>query len=96
MGAASQVSSTPAPATSVPPPWHGAGAGGNQQWHEPVPTPTVESGGGAGHDRLELAQAYLDLGDDSSARQLLVEVATNGDAAARQKAARMLLDLEQG
>lgn len=95
MGAASQSQVVSTPSSSVPPPWHGAGAG-NQQWHEPVAAPTVESGGGAGHDRLELAQAYLDLGDDSSARQLLVEVAANGDASARQKAARMLLDLEQG
>ncbi|NUO76129.1 MAG: hypothetical protein HOQ32_08965 [Lysobacter sp.] len=36
----------------------------------------------------------MDLGDHESARQLLGEVAVNGDLAARQQAARMLRELE--
>ena len=48
----------------------------------------------SGGERLELAQAYLDLGDRDSARQLLSEVVVNGDHAARQQASRMLRELE--
>ncbi|KGM57187.1 hypothetical protein N799_10110 [Lysobacter arseniciresistens ZS79] len=47
-----------------------------------------------GRERLELARAYLDLGDRDSARQLLDEVVIHGDLAARQEAARMLRDLD--
>ncbi len=47
-----------------------------------------------GQERIELARAYLDLGDESSARQLLGEVLINGDHAARQQAARLLRELE--
>ncbi|MFC0679175.1 FimV/HubP family polar landmark protein [Lysobacter korlensis] len=46
------------------------------------------------NERIELAQAYLDLGDSESARQLLGEVAINGDHASRQRALRMLRELE--
>lgn len=48
----------------------------------------------AAHERLELARAYLDLGDLAGARQLLGEVVINGDHAARQQASRMLRELE--
>ncbi|WP_425561888.1 FimV/HubP family polar landmark protein [Luteimonas lutimaris] len=47
----------------------------------------------AGHDRIELALAYIDLGDVDTARGLLQEVADNGDAAARGEASRLLRDL---
>ena len=47
-----------------------------------------------GQERIELARAYLDLGDESSARQLLGEVLINGDHAARQQAARLLREIE--
>ncbi|HST44616.1 MAG TPA: FimV/HubP family polar landmark protein [Luteimonas sp.] len=46
-----------------------------------------------GPDRLELARAYLDLGDTETARGLLVEVAAGDDPFAREDAARMLRDL---
>jgi len=46
------------------------------------------------NERIELAQAYLELGDRDSARQLLGEVVVNGDHASRQQAARMLRELE--
>ncbi|WP_460833955.1 FimV/HubP family polar landmark protein [Lysobacter humi (ex Lee et al. 2017)] len=44
-------------------------------------------------DRLELAQAYLDLGDADNARRLLGEVADGKDATARTVATRMLRDI---
>lgn len=47
----------------------------------------------AGPDRLELARAYLDLGDTATARGLLLEVTASDDPFAREDAARMLRDL---
>lgn len=47
----------------------------------------------AGQERIELARAYLDLGDVDTARSLLQEVVDNGDPAARGEAARLLRDL---
>ncbi|KAF1710064.1 ferrous iron transporter B [Pseudoxanthomonas kalamensis DSM 18571] len=47
-----------------------------------------------GHDRLELAIAYLDLGDTETARDLLNEVLAGDDEPARQEAARLLRELE--
>ena len=44
-------------------------------------------------ERLELAQAYLDLGDTDNARRLLGEVAETGDATARGVAVKMLRDI---
>ncbi|MDQ3617810.1 MAG: ferrous iron transporter B [Pseudomonadota bacterium] len=70
------------------PTWHAAdtAAGGDV-----VATATATDA--VGHDRLELARAYVALGDHDSARQLLGEVTVNGDHAARQQAARMLREL---
>ena len=45
-------------------------------------------------ERMELARAYLDLGDHASARQLLVELCATGDQAARQKASKLLRELD--
>jgi len=47
----------------------------------------------AGRERLELAIAYLDLGDTVTARDLLNEVAAGNDEAARQEALQLLRDL---
>jgi pilus assembly protein FimV len=44
----------------------------------------------AGRDRLELARAYIDLGDDDTARSLLQEVIDGDDADARAEAQRLL------
>ena len=46
-----------------------------------------------GHERIELARAYIDLGDHDTARGLLQEVAAGGDPDARAEAVRMLQDL---
>jgi pilus assembly protein FimV len=48
----------------------------------------------AGRDRLELAVAYLDLGDKDTARSLLLEVAAGNDPAARAEAAALLAQLD--
>lgn len=48
--------------------------------------PQVEA---ANAERLELAQAYLDLGDTARASELLAEVESSGDATARSVASRM-------
>ena len=69
-----------------PPPWHSGGQDAAAAVAPLNPAP-------AGHERLELARAYLDLGDTDTARSLLQEVADGGDAAARGEAARLLRDL---
>ena len=43
-----------------------------------------------GVERIELARAYLDLGDVDTARELLREVAEGGEPSARAEAARLL------
>jgi pilus assembly protein FimV len=43
--------------------------------------------------RMKLARAFLDIGDDHSAKELLRELLDDADPAARTDAARMLRDL---
>ena len=78
-----------APAAPIAPAWHIAANGNGRRAHV-EPTLATQPG----QERLELARAYIDLGDRESARQLLSEVVINGDLAARQVASRMLQDLE--
>jgi len=85
-----QAEREPSPPAPAVPAWH-AGSGAS---HVESSTADPDSELQAGHERLELARAYLDLGDLASARQLLGEVVINGDLAARQQAARMLRELE--
>ena len=47
----------------------------------------------AGRERLELAVAYLDLGDVATARSLLREVAAGQDPSARDEAAQLLREI---
>src|SRR5690606_25138834 len=47
----------------------------------------------AGRERLELAIAYLDLGDAETARTLLREVLAGQDPAARDEAAQLLREI---
>ena len=72
----------PEPPAKAVPAWHSGGA------------VRLDPAAQAAHERLELARAYLDLGDLAGARQLLGEVVINGDHAARQQASRMLRELE--
>lgn len=48
----------------------------------------------AGQERLELAIAYLDLGDSQTARTLLEEVATDGDVHCQAQARELLARLD--
>lgn len=43
--------------------------------------------------RMKLARAFLDIGDDHSAKELLLELLDDADPAARTQAAQMLRDL---
>ncbi len=71
-------------------------------WHAGSrPAPTVQDAATvaalnpapAGQERIELARAYIDLGDIDTARSLLQEVTAGGDADARDEASRLLRDL---
>lgn len=103
---AATLAAPPAAAPSAPagptasPTWHAASRTGAA----PIPTrietdaatalatdtAVVESS----RERLELARAYLDLGDHASARQLLGELVVSGDHASRQQATRLLRELD--
>jgi pilus assembly protein FimV len=92
---------TQPPASVQPPHWTSAPAavGAVPTWHggaESAPV-VVADATGAGHQdagrQLELAQAYLDLGDEDAARALLREVLDGHDPAARKTAALLLRDL---
>ena len=72
------------PATGVPA-WHTDAA--------PAPGLGPLNPSPAGRERLELAIAYLDLGDVETARTLLHEVAVGHDPAARDEAAQLLREI---
>jgi len=74
----------PAPVKASGPTWHSGGAPAATQ--APAAAP-------AGRDRLELAVAYLDLGDVATARDLLNEVAAGADAGARDEALQLLREI---
>lgn len=83
--------------------WHAppaAATGGSPTWHAAGEEPGSASAGSAstglasaGQERIELARAYIDLGDAETARGLLQEVAVTGDAVARGEAERLLREL---
>lgn len=74
-----------------------------QAWTTAASKPTWHTGDGlnvaplnaapAGRERLELAIAYLDLGDLETARDLLNEVVAGGDAVARNEATQLLREI---
>ena len=74
----------PAAAGAVPT-WHG---GAQVAVAEPVAAEAVSAS-----QQLELARAYLDLGDDDAARTVLREVMDGRDPAARETAAKLLREL---
>lgn len=83
----------PNAATGMPPAWTSAAL--KPTWH------TGDMGAGiaslnpapAGRERLELAIAYMDLGDVETARDLLNEVVAGGDSGARDEASQLLREL---
>ena len=71
------------PPAGAAPTWHGGSAAAAATLSEPA----------TAGQQLELARAYLDLGDDDAARVLLHEVMNGRDPAARDEAARLLREL---
>lgn len=82
----------------------GTGPAATPAWTAAVSKPTWHTGDAslnvaplnaapAGRERLELAIAYLDLGDVETARDLLHEVIEGGDAIASDEAAQLLREL---
>ena len=92
---------TQPPASVQPPHWTSAPAavGAVPTWHggaESAPVVVADATDAGQQDagrQLELAQAYLDLGDEDAARALLREVLDGHDPAARKTAALLLRDL---
>lgn len=81
---------TPAePVKPNSPTWHSGG----EPAADPVARVAPLNPAPAGRERLELAVAYLDLGDTVTARDLLNEVAAGNDETARQEALQLLRDL---
>ncbi len=75
---------TVAPPTRGVPTWHAGGVDGGGLANPSQP----------GQMRLDLAKAYLDMGDRDTARTLLNEIAASGDTeTVRSEAARMLQEL---
>src|SRR5690606_23771183 len=62
-------------------------------WHDDASAFTPLNPAPAGRERLELAVAYLDLGDVDTARTLLREVLAGQDPAARDEAAHLLSEI---
>ena len=72
---------------------------GEPAWHARAPVdagaaPSAAPPSGEGAERLELARAFIDLGDQESARNLLAEVLADSDASVRESAERMLRELD--
>jgi len=86
----------PMPVSEQPPHWTSAPAavGVVPTWHGGAEAAaTVVAKPADAGQQLELAQTYLDVGDDDAARTLLREVLDGRDPAARATAARLLRDL---
>nr|WP_299343856.1 FimV/HubP family polar landmark protein [uncultured Pseudoxanthomonas sp.] len=82
-----KVAPTPVAKPAKGPTWHAGGAASG------APVAPASTPAPAGRDRLELAVAYLDLGDVATARDLLNEVAAGNDTGARDEALQLLRDI---
>ena len=73
------------------------GAGGLNLTDLSLDMPGGDSGGGGGGEavgtKLELAKAYLEIGDKDGARDILQEVAKEGSAAQREEAQKLISSL---
>ncbi|HVQ34139.1 MAG TPA: FimV/HubP family polar landmark protein, partial [Lysobacter sp.] len=86
--AASATHWTSAPASiGAAPTWHAGGTAAKSSTGAAIAEPET------GAQQLELARAYLDMGDDDAARVVLREVLNGRDPGARDAAARLLRDL---
>ncbi|WP_315387337.1 FimV/HubP family polar landmark protein [uncultured Stenotrophomonas sp.] len=75
------------------PEWNPPQAVAEEETPPAAAAPVVAPLGAPGRDRLELAIAYLDLGDADTARTLLLEVAQAGDFHSQQQARELLARL---
>ena len=84
-----------AAASGKAPTWHAGGGAAQAETRADTRAEAVAplNPAPAGQERIELARAYIDLGDVDTARTLLQEVADAGDAASRGEAARLLREL---
>lgn len=97
------AAATPASGSAPPPPWHAPTASAEVAAPPAAPDATSESMASGGEaaapaaasaeHRFKLARAFLDIGDEHSARQLLTELLHDADPAAREDAARLLREL---
>jgi pilus assembly protein FimV len=79
------------PAESAPPP--AAPSGGSHDLADLSLDAPSESSGEAVGTKLELAKAYLEIGDKDGAREILNEVAKEGSSAQREEASKLIASL---
>lgn len=92
--AAKSRSNGVAPSLSAAPQWTGnTTAAAAPTWHGGNSAGAANGELRVGHERIELARAYMDLGDHDTARGLLQEIVQVGDPDARAEAVRLLQDL---
>jgi len=85
-----------APVSAVSAAWGEGQSAREPTWHAHAPVGVEPAKAAEAIDagqQLELARAYLDMGDDNAARELLRDVLNGRDPAARAEAARLLRDL---
>jgi pilus assembly protein FimV len=102
------VSTSPSTSASWNPPPPGSVEMAAPTWHSGTrpAEPVVEAGSSdeagqhsladappGGHERIELARAYIDLGDADTAKSLLQEVIDGSDVDAREEARRLLREM---
>ncbi|WP_240125835.1 FimV/HubP family polar landmark protein [Thermomonas alba] len=96
---ASLPPAVPAAPRADAPQWHSGWvkAGPNAPAAASAPTPAASAGETPAHatpeQRFKLVRAFLDMGDETSAQQLLVEMLDDPDTAVSDEAARMLSKL---
>lgn len=88
-----ETAEAPRAEPEAPSTW-GLPAAGKPTWHTgPGVDVAPLNAAPAGRERLELAIAYLDLGDKTTARSLLNEVVAGSDAEARAQATQLLREI---
>jgi pilus assembly protein FimV len=83
----SRPAAAPAPAPAA------AGSGGLDLADLSLDSPAAESGGEAVGTKLELAKAYLEIGDKDGAREILNEVAKEGSSSQKEEAKKLIASL---
>jgi pilus assembly protein FimV len=76
-----------------PPPVEQAAAPRFVPVEDDLPEPEIPVPQASAEQRMKLARAFLDIGDDHSAKQLLRELLDDADPVARTDAARLLREL---